>query len=304
LKLDTIIHIGFIKTGSTWLQKQFFPFVKNATYCDRKFIYYKFIKPDNREFDQKSFLNEISEISTGRTIISHESITGGIYMRPDKRIELAHRLKSVFPEGRIMIFIRNQSDIIASVYSMHTLVGETRTVTNFMFNKKLAKKTGIESTFVFDFLKFDRIISLYQELFGKDKVDVFLYEDFAENNFRFLDELIKGYGLEIDSKSLNFKGENPRLRMNIQKILRITNHFSKHDIKLEGKPYFVNIPGWEFISLRIAKSLDNLKVFGHRPSDIEILGEENYKFINDYFRESNNKLFNELGIKEKNGKKI
>ena len=40
------------------------------------------------------------------------------------------------------------------------------------------------------------------------------------------------------------------------------------------------------------------KMFGHFPGSKEILGEKNFDFINNYFRESNRILYNELKIKD------
>lgn len=296
--MEVLIHVGYIKTGSTWLQKHFFPFVQNADYIDRRFIFNQLIKSGTMEFCPSEFLNYFDKYLKGKIIISQENIIGGIYQRPAKRIETAGRIKSVFPDAKIIIFIRNQAEIISSAYSMHLKCGETSKITDYIFNKKLAGMNNCENDFVYDFLKFDIIISMYKNLFGNENVRVFLYEDFLEDNVRFLRAFNEIYGLVIDMGLLNFSKENIRLRKRLYKVLRFTNLFTRYDEKFVGKTTIMNIPFWGHYSLRLVKKINKYNIFGDFPSSLEILGKSNYDFINNYFKKSNEILYNDFGLKD------
>jgi hypothetical protein len=296
--MDVLVHAGYIKTGSTWLQKHFFPLVQNADYIDRKFIFNQLVKIEDRNFVATEFLDNLKKHSKTKIIISQENLIGGIYQKHLKRIETANRIKSVLPDAKIIIFIRNQAEIISSAYSMHLKCGETCSITDYIFNKKLALIHNSDNDFVYDFLKFDKIISLYQGLFGKDNVKVFLYEDLLVDNIKFLRNFKEMFNFEIDIDSLDFTRENVRLRKRLYKLVRITNLFTKHDVKFVSKSYILNVPFWGHYSLRFIKKLNKYKIFGSIPSSYEILGQTNYEYICEYFKESNNILFNNFCLKD------
>ena len=296
--MDVLIHVGYIKTGSTWLQKHFFPFVENTACIDRRYVFNKIIKPDNENFNTEEILKYFNNFSDKNIIISQESLIGGVFMQQIKRNEIANRIKILFPEAKIVIFIRNQAELISSAYSMHVKLGETRKITDYIFNKSSSSKNISYDNFLFDFLKFDNIISLYQNLFGINNVKVFLYEDLLADNLKFLNDFKGFYNFEIEIDSLDFNKENIRLRKKLYGVKRFSNLFTKHDLKFTGKKYIVDIPYWSYYSRKFINNLNHFKIFGDYPTALEVLGQNNYDFICEYFKASNNELYSKFNLKD------
>ena len=116
---DVFIHIGYHKTGTTYLQKHIFPTlnVNQILTPDVSYI------AESKEYDPQKFLNIIG-LSTSsnaqnrysKTIISQEVLSGRGDGNPkwDKYL-IAKRLKQTFPNAKILIVIRNQFDYILSL---------------------------------------------------------------------------------------------------------------------------------------------------------------------------------------------
>src|SRR3989339_295042 len=104
-----IIHIGFPKTATTWLQKEFFPNVANINFVQREDIIEKILRPNTFEIDFASTKNYFK--NKKRTVICDEILVGGLdacFGNGAFIKETGMRLKQIFDEAEIIIFIRNQ----------------------------------------------------------------------------------------------------------------------------------------------------------------------------------------------------
>ena len=112
-----LIHIGYPKSGTTWFQKNFYPNVKNAGYIPRNDVQDHIIRPYAIGFDTTESAQFFNQEQDNNLIICEELLlasvrSGGFNGFVTK--EIGHRLKSIFPNAIIVIFIRNQVDLIAS----------------------------------------------------------------------------------------------------------------------------------------------------------------------------------------------
>ena len=140
MKNQIIIHIGYPKTGTTWLQNSLFPKIKNYTCVERDFILKELILINAFEFNeqkaQQVFYNQYG--NDKNVIISLEGFVGTTYSSDLNGFyskEVAIRLKKVFPEAKIMIGIRNQLTIIPSTYLQYIRGGGTHNVKNYLFHQ-------------------------------------------------------------------------------------------------------------------------------------------------------------------------
>ena len=103
----TIFHIGFHKTGTTWFQNYYYPFVTNASYINA--INTKDIFVDKNAFDTN--YENLKLIDDSNTLIfCHEELSGNIHtggMNAYVTKGIANRIKSIYPDAKIIIFIRN-----------------------------------------------------------------------------------------------------------------------------------------------------------------------------------------------------
>ena len=191
------IHIGFPKNFSTSLQRGFFsehPQImhlgigcqnNNTKYYNEKltafmemYVRYSknFIYEDN-EVKIKEEFNKLFQIAENDKNIKAVGISAeilSISFSPQDVdvVEKANRMKGIFGEGtKIIIFIRNQMDLLQSFYRECVRVGYPYSYKTFLdYQYKYHAKA-----FSSDFL-YDKSIKLYSQLFGKENVIVIPYE--------------------------------------------------------------------------------------------------------------------------------
>ena len=292
-----IIHIGFPKTGTTWLQKEFFPNVEDINFIQRNDIIEYILKPNTFEFDpnlaKKYFENG------KRNVICDEILVGGLDVCFGNGAfikETGNRLKQIFNEAEIIIFIRNQPSIVASAYFQYIKAGGNFSATKFL-NKSNKHYSFLvnQMLFSYDIFKFDQCISFYKKLYGNENVQVFLYEDFNENKTDFLNKFKQKYNLKIDVETLNIQTyQNQRYKNFIIKLARFTNSFSlKRTI---FKYYIFHIPYFYNLCHRVYIKLNKYCFFIKNSSDESIIGKKNMKIVNDYYKESNKNLIEKHGV--------
>jgi len=101
MKPKLFIHMGFPRTGTSFLQEQIFRKIPNVNFQRRNIIEQE-IKPDR--------IN----------IFGDESLTGA---KEQQRITIANRIHKVFPDAYIIIGIRNQPGWYRSLYNLRISKG-------------------------------------------------------------------------------------------------------------------------------------------------------------------------------------
>ncbi len=287
----TIIHIGYPKTGTTWFTEYFYPFIKNANISYTNDLSYSFEK--GSEYLKVKNKENIPE-KESHVIIAHKFAgieefkwDHGIY-----REFFIRQLKQNFPEATIVIFIRNQISFLASVYSSYLTHGGTYTF------KKLFKsgKLGDGTMFAFEFIDYYKLIKLYQEAFGKDHVLVYVYEEFMENNRAFLEKYKKDLNFDIDLEKLDYKKYNETLRGGFAAFVKTTNYLKRKGV--QPKKSYANLPQlFKWMTKRRMIQLNQYKIFGKKLQKEKVLGNELINYIKEYYKESNNRLIDEFGLK-------
>ena len=154
---EIIIHVGFPRTGTTFLQEQIFGKLRNV--CLIRSIRF----PDWFRCRDK-------------VIISHESLSFRHYDSPaEEKFTVANALKRIFPDAKIIVGIRDAQSWLRSLYSQYIREGGTKTFDEFYKN------------FDKHHLDFDRYISHLRSLF--DQVFVYRFEDFKRDKYRIIKEI-------------------------------------------------------------------------------------------------------------------
>jgi hypothetical protein len=278
-----LIHIGYPKSGTTWFQKNFYPNVKNAGYIPRKDVQDHIIRPYAIGFDATESARFFIQERDNNLIICEELLlasvrSGGFNGFVTK--EIGHRLKSIFPNAIIVIFIRNQVDLIASAYGQYIKGGGREGIDDYLFHSK-AKFYVDLFQFSFKYLEYDRMLSFYQGLFGKN-LHIFPFERFTSNRLDFLSDFIKIFKLDIDLEELDLEPKNKRLNTLSYKKWR-------NRLRIPEKLSVSNITGGR---------LNHESIFKRRKSPEEILGNKNSDYIKQYYKESNQTLIDLFGLKD------
>jgi hypothetical protein len=219
-----VVHIGFPKTGTTFLQEVVFPMLsKDFLYFDRIAsapFFAPVIDRDDTIFDVGALQRAIQRAwgGEGNVLSSYEPLTGLHYRSGFvNRTLIATRLKALGFE-RVIITIRNQFDALESAYKQYVRSGGVLKFDDYVtFDEDRPRYLYPE---YFDYCAIAR---LYAEKFGGSNVLILQYERLHERSF--VDELARFLAVtpfEVDFGSLI----NPSLSYEKTRILRVVNHLT------------------------------------------------------------------------------
>ena len=165
--------MGYHKTATTWLQNTVFqpPFGFRQILSHDE-IFDRVIAPHGLDFDPAPLAALIAErraappAGTGVDVISLEALSGRPYDGGRESDAYARRLQAVAPGARILVTIREQHTILASIYMQYLLRGGTESPQRFFDEKPFIG----HAKFTADHFRYHRLVGLYQDLFGADAV--------------------------------------------------------------------------------------------------------------------------------------
>lgn len=228
-----LIHIGDYKTGTSWIQREIFlkhPEIAYLDWPESNPGAVRFFSElvDGRDLDyneialRQLFQLQIKKIQEeGRKIvISREALAGEIFSGENAR-RTAERLFGVFGPTPILLVVREQFSMIASLYSQFIKMGGGLSLKDYIFDPLYSKH-------LVGRLQYEKLIDTYVEIFGKDNVTVWLHEAMREDNQEFLKQI---YSI-IGCKNRTFVPDaghlvNPSLTVPGVMIQRFLNYFCR-----------------------------------------------------------------------------
>ncbi|NET28152.1 hypothetical protein [Okeania sp. SIO1I7] len=265
----TFIHVGLPKTATTFLQDKIFPKLSNITLISRPYTqqskaFNKLQYADDCYYDSEEIKKEIGKITASKRLISDEILCGTQFTI--NRSLIVRRLKEVFPQAEIILFLRGQQSLLVSSYNQKVKMGYTGKIEEFIrYSKKeytyddyqydlsINKFRWNKNTRYYNYLSpninlidlcYYELIKLYQENFPK--VHVFLYEKFRENCQdviaqleNILEEKLEGFDSNILSDRVNEKLDTNKLHRTraINKIKSIVKTKNKYLLNGGGLLY-------------------------------------------------------------------
>jgi hypothetical protein len=173
-----LLHVGYHKTATSWMQNLLFvPEHGYRKIADHSDAFEHIIGPHGLSFDPSFMRRHIAKamenLNPGEVpVISSEILSGHPFFGGVNSDVYAHRLALIAPDARILISIRSQMKILPSVYMQYLLRGGTMTPAQFF--------SGETELGYFAFrpqhFEYDRLIRLYQSLFGAENVHVLTQE--------------------------------------------------------------------------------------------------------------------------------
>ena len=190
-KQQILIHIGYHKTGTTWLQKRLFQ--ANYGYVSlmsHEEVFEHIVRPHGLVFDPKNVqnlisnrLNKLEPETTG--VISSEILCGNPFYGGRESEQLAQHIYDINPKARILITIRSQIPMIISVYMQYISRGGTLSPKAFFSNNPSMGYTR----FAPEHFEYHRLIAYYRKLFGRDNVLVVTQESLTKNSLAFAQKI-------------------------------------------------------------------------------------------------------------------
>lgn len=296
-----IFHVGLHKTGTTWFQKRFYPQVPGYRFVDRRLVRGVLLGTSPLAFDASSARQELGLDQGLPGIICEEDLSGVLHngglLTNYVAKEIGNQLHAIAPDAQIVIFVRNQTSMAASLYQQYLREGGTASAHHYLFPEGYRHLGRVRPLKVprFDFsaFEYDRLIAHYDSLFGRDRVFAFAYEQFARDADGFLAEFCRKLDIAMppgfDSKPLNSS-----YRAGLIPVARFANLFTNRGVA--DKTTVVHVPYWYPVRKVALERLNRLPLFGRVPSPESLIGRSTVSWIRQRFVDSNRRLQQRLGV--------
>ena len=295
--MDVAFHIGYHKTATSWLQQIYFtahpgiemiadsaaPWGDPLLRCliatsDRKF------NPQQCQdlLGQRVSALEASNSDNCVSVVSAERLSGYPMSGGFDSLSIAQRLHSVEPQAKIVMVVREQVEMISSVYKQMVSEGYPGRFSD-MLHSRSWKTVGFDPAY----FEYDILVNRYQSLFGKDNVLVLPYERMRSDSAEFIRQLCDFLDVAVIESPKAKKTINRSLADISLNMTRRMNHYRRSELN----PYPVfNIPK------RVRALLIKLISVASQMIPIvqqNFMSEQQKRWITDYYKDSNTRL-NEL----------
>lgn len=294
-----IVHIGYHKTGTTWFQEHFYPHLASHRFIPSSEVRRAFLFTYAFDFDPAACRQALDLEGNLPYVISEEKLCGsyenaGHFGALSK--DMANRIHGAAPEADIVIFLRNQVDMLASLYAQYIKMGGTYRPHHFFsprrYRRSVRKNPYKVPLFAFEHFAYVGLIRYYQRLFGEDRVHVFLYEDFRQEPKAFLQRFSARFGMRYRESDLELTPVNTSFRQRTMRVARLLNHFS-HRGSVDKK-YLVSLPPKPI--QKFPKWFNKGPLAGHKVTSESLLGPELVRYIEDYYAPTNRELAKLTGL--------
>jgi hypothetical protein len=226
-----LVHIGYFKTGSTWLQKRIFP-SEALGFCslwrDRAVPFRELIAPLSYNYDceraRAVMLPDVEQVREKGLVpvLSDENLCGNPSPWGYEGGPVAWRLHRVFPNAKILICVREQRAMLLSLYRQSVRWGYSGSLEAFFdrisnTSKFKYKEPGPFIPLGLNFVQYDTLVRYYIELFGVENVLVLPYEFLRSDQTAFVNRILQYSGLsavtQTEQSSENVSESMPALSL-------------------------------------------------------------------------------------------
>lgn len=243
-----IVHIGFHKTATTWFQNQVWPAATSHVTLARSVTERALLSPPGMHFDPVAAraVLELGE-RTLPVLLSDESLSGYPHnggMHGLIGPEMARRIHAALPDAQIVIFVRNQQEMVRATYAQYVSGGGTWSVRRYLGGKAgrhgALTRSFKAPAFEWELFAFDRLIAEYDRLFGAASVHVYPYEWLREPEALLL-RLRRDLGIALPEGLESSPRANRSLGRGALLALRFANLFTRQSVV--NKTTLVDLPG-------------------------------------------------------------
>jgi hypothetical protein len=198
-----LVHIGYHKTGTSWLQRHLFRNAEAGFHSSGKgrgTPVTSFVSERALDFDVERARAEFGvALAAARTqnlvpVVSLERLSGHPLSGGYDSRELGERLSAVLPGARILCVFREQTAMIASTYKQYVKTGGPSSIERFLAPP--VQRHRRIPMFDFRHFEYDRLLSFYRTLFGPENVLFVPYEGFATDPESFVRRIAAFAGAE------------------------------------------------------------------------------------------------------------
>jgi hypothetical protein len=215
--MQHVLHVGLAKSASTFLQCNYFNYIKGYEYetscrqCGSLASVFNWLFKINKSYDNlsyrkkylrndypsKSNLNINKAVRESATyianlsrpiLLSSEGLCGVSYSPCRNNYEINLLIKEIFDDCKIILIVRKQDDWCDSIYRQ-LVFNENRFGLYIKFSDLYATKPSLKSLSYSGELNWHELYRNYTDIFGKENVLCLPYEQLVDNSKKFVEIL-------------------------------------------------------------------------------------------------------------------
>lgn len=292
--MTALIHIGYHKTGTNWFQRCLYPAMRGHAYVRRAVVRSAFLDVGTFAFDPGIAEASFRELDAP-AILCEEELSGNIHsggLAGALSKDICERLHRVFPDATVTLLVRNQVDMIASVYLQYVKEGGTHRLDRYLQPRRYLHHSGFRQAkaayFSFDHFDYWPLVEHYRQTFGPERVKVFAFEDFVADTPAFVERFARELGLNVDWEGVRFGSVNPPYRRNTIRLARVLNRFTYRDVA--DKRYWLDIPRFFRARGKLLRAFNRTPLAGDKWQARELLGPAWVEYIEQRYARGNAQL--------------
>jgi sulfotransferase family protein len=205
-----LVHVGYHKTGTNWLQEELFGNPRTGyRWLGKQPLthpVHTLVRARPFDFDAAAVRAEFEPMLRDAQnagllpVVSFPRLSGHPYSGGYDSRMIADRVAEVFPRARILIVIREQRSMIVSTYKQYVNAGGEARLEHFLQPAK--QREWRVPGFDYGHFAYDRLLGHYSSLFGGDNVLVLPYEQFVRDARGFVEAIARFAGRELPAEVL------------------------------------------------------------------------------------------------------
>ena len=224
------VHIGLMKTGTTFLQANIFPHLNNV----------RLIKPNQNLVSHQLLSKET------RFLISDEGISGCPYWSDRRNLRYPEqfslgvaKLRQILPHARVICCLREPAAFLQSAYKQYLHEGGTLEFEDFF------QSTG-DGVVTKSDLMFSRFIDYLRRSFNENDLFLYDFDDFQRSPGTVLEDMLDFLGASADVGCLLAQPKarsNPSVPLHLEPFLIRLNLISQKFRRLTGRHLQIGLAG-------------------------------------------------------------
>tara|TARA_R110002072_G_scaffold89232_4_gene199959 strand:+ start:86724 stop:87701 length:978 start_codon:yes stop_codon:yes gene_type:complete len=301
-----LVHIGYHKTATSWLQEYLFG--------NEKVGFSAFTFPNlNRSTKPKVLLKSASEALWGDkdrqelgpfsidqdrlsilsgsantvAVVSNERLSGSPHTGGYDSDTNCKKIRTAWPHAKIFIVVREQKTLIQSCYYQYLKEGGTRSLAAYISQSRQRAYPA----FSLNYFNFIPLIDRYIGEFGRSSVLVLPWELFRYQPESFISRLLEFAELPVNIQDLPFS-ESVNVKRNpwLMKRLRFLN-LAHQMFRIEKSPFLGESFAYRTSSIALLKNAGSpLRVSTEKEAELSQIT----KSVGDRYKEGNTRLQKEI----------
>ncbi len=195
--MRVLTHIGYHKTGSSWLQHSVFENpasgYRSIGHEARTHALRRIVSEHPFRYDADAIRAELAALIGAveerglHPVISLERLSGHPFTGGSDSRQIADRLREALDDAGILVVIREQRSMIVAVYKQYVKAGGTASLSQFLEPSR--DRAARANLFDLGYLEYEHLLTYYRALFGAERVLVLPFEAFVHDGRAFLERI-------------------------------------------------------------------------------------------------------------------